>query len=160
MRSIAGMAIAIALTCAVLPAAAEAARTMQSDRERASETAPGRRWRGNWSPLLDHERTRAGAPALRLAIRHDAVGPVEVPRGADRGIGDDPNAPPREWAGSSGTVRAVADGLGALAVLLRISADADDRFPPVPERRENGRATARLVTETGYPAWRLDAGRE
>lgn len=159
MRSIAGTAVAIALTCAALPAAAESPRTPPSDRGRTSETAPGR-WRGNWSRLRDHERTRAGAPALRLAIRHDAGGPVEVPRGADRGIGDDPNAPPREWAGSSGTVRAVADGPGALAVLLRISADADDRFPPVPERRENGRATARLVTETGYPAWRLDAERE
>lgn len=159
MRSIAGMAVAIALTCAALPASAEAPRTPQSDRERAGETAPSR-WRGNWSRLRDDERTRAGAPALRLAVRHDAVGPVEVPWVADRGIGDDPNEPPREWAGSSGTVRAVADGPGALAVLLRISADADDPFPPVLDRRGNGKATARLVTEMGDPTCRLDADRE
>ncbi|GGJ06732.1 hypothetical protein [Neoroseomonas lacus] len=153
------MAVAIALTCAALPAAAETLRTLQSGHERASENAPSR-WRGSWSRLRDDERTRAGAPALRLAVRHDAVGPVEVPWVADRGIGGDPNAPLREWADPWGTARAVADGPRALAVLLCISAHADDPFPPVLDRRGNGKATARLVTEMGDPACRLDADRE
>jgi hypothetical protein len=162
MSSWAGRAIGIALVVGIVPAAdAESARTMQSARERATETAPGP-WQGNWSLLRDDERirTRAGGETLRLHVIDDAAGPVEVQWVADRGICEDPSAPPCEWVGSSGpaaTARAVP---GALAVLLRISADADDPFLLVLERREDGRAAARLVSEKGDIAYRLDAERE
>ncbi|MBW6400098.1 hypothetical protein KPL78_19725 [Roseomonas sp. HJA6] len=146
---------------AALPALAEDSRTMQSARERAAESAPGP-WQGNWVLLRDDPRirTRGGAATLRLHVIHDAGGAVELQWIADRGICEDPNAGPCEWVGGNGTGRAVAAGGGALAVLLRISADPDDPFLLVLERSGEGRATARLVSEKGDIAYRLDAERE
>lgn len=156
-----GILLAAALACFAASAVAESPRTMQSARERAAETAPGP-WQGNWTLLRDDERirTRAGADTLSLHVIHDAAGPVEVQWVARRGICEDPNASPCEWVGASGTARAVAAGPGALAVLLRISADQDDPFLLVLERREDGRAAARLVSEKGDLTYRLDAERE
>ena len=144
-----------------LPAAAQASGGGQSARERATETAPGP-WQGNWSLLRDDPRirTRAGAATLRLHVIHDAAGPVEVQWIADRGICEDPNAEPCEWVAAHGAGTAVAAGPGALAVLLRVSADPDDPFLLVLERSGEGRATARLVATKGGIAYRLDAERE
>lgn len=155
------LAIALGLLAALSAAAAEPARTMQSPRERAGETAPGA-WQGNWSLLRDDPRirTRGGAQTLQLQVIQDATGAVEVLWLADRGICEDPNAPPCEWVGAQGRGHAVAAGGRALAVLLRISADADDPFLLVLERREDDRASARLVSETGGIAYQLDAERE
>ena len=152
---------ALLLAGTALPAAAESARAMQSARERAAETAPGP-WQGNWALLRDDPRirTRAGALALRLHVIHDAEGTVEVQWVADRGLCEDPNAPPCEWVRAQGEARAAAAGAGALAVLLRVSADPDDPFLLVLERGTDGRAAARLVSEKGGLAYRLDAERE
>jgi len=150
-----------AMACLARPALAENPRTMQSAAERAAESAPGP-WQGNWALLRDDPRirTRGGAATLRLHVIHDASGPVALQWVADRGICEDPNAPPCEWVGATGTGTAVAAGPGALAVLLRISADPDDPFLLVLERSGEGRATARLVSEKGGIAYRLDAERD
>jgi hypothetical protein len=157
-RLAAAAALALALAS---PALAQSTGHGQSARERAAETAPGP-WHGNWSVLRDDPRirTRGGAATLRLHVIHDAAGPVELQWVADRGICEDPNAGPCEWVAAQGTGLAVAAGPGALAVLLRISADPDDPFLLVLERREDGRAVGRLVSEKGGIAYRLDAERE
>lgn len=150
------------LAVLVAPAgAAERAGTMQSASERAAETAPGP-WQGHWVLLRDDPRirTRGGATALRLHVIHDAAGPVELDWVGDRALCEDPDAPPCEWVGASGRGVAAAAGPGALAVLLRVSADPDDPFLLVLERGGDGRATARLVSEKGGLAYRLDAERE
>jgi hypothetical protein len=54
----------------------------------------------------------------------------------------------------------MAVGPGALAALLRISADPDDPFLLLLERGAEGSVTARLVSEKGAIAYRLDAERE
>lgn len=155
--------IAVALGTAIAqPSTARTADGGQSARERAAETPSGA-WQGNWSLLRDDARirTRAGAAALRLHVIHDAsVGSVEVQWVADRGICEDPGAAPCDWVAARGAGLAVAAGPGALAVLLRISADPDDPFLLVLERAEEGRAMARLVSEKGGIAYRLDAERE
>jgi hypothetical protein len=153
--------LALALLAGIPAVAAEPARTMQSARERAAETAPGP-WQGNWVLLRDDPRihTRGGAQTLRLHVIHDAAGPVEVQWAGDRGLCEDPDAPPCDWVAAHGTGVAVAAGPGALAVLLRVSADPDDPFLLVLERGAEGRATARLVSEKGGIAYRLDAERQ
>ncbi|BDG71098.1 hypothetical protein [Roseomonas fluvialis] len=142
------------------PAAGQSAGALAAA-ERARGTAAGP-WNGNWSLLRDDPRirTRAGAATLRLHVIQDAAGPVELQWTADRGICEDPNAAPCEWVSARGRGLAVAAGPGALAVLLRISADPDDPFLLVLERSAEGRATARLVSEKGGIAYRLDAERE
>lgn len=105
-------------------------------------------------------RTRAGALALRLHVIQDADGTVEVQWVADRGLCEDPNAAPCEWVRAHGEARATAAGTGALALLLRVSADPDDPFLLVLERGADGWATARLVSEKGGLAYRLNAERE
>lgn len=159
MRRVAAALVAAGLLA--VPALAEKPGTMQSARERAAESAPGP-WQGNWVLLREDPRIRTlgGARTLMLHIIHDAAGPVELEWRADRGICEDPNAPPCEWISATGRGTAVAAGPGALAVLLRISADADDPFLLVLERSGDGRATARLVSEKGGIAYRLDAERE
>ncbi len=154
-----GAAMLVAL--AVPAQAAERPGTMQSARERAAEAAPGP-WQGNWVLLRDDPRirTRAGATALRLHVVHDAAGTVALEWAGDRALCEDPNAPPCEWVGAAGRGVAAAAGPGALAVLLRVSADPDDPFLLVLERSGDGRATARLVSEQGGLAYRLDAERE
>jgi len=79
---------------------------------------------------------------------------------ADRGICEDPTAGPCEWVTARGTGHAVSAGPGSLAVLLRISADAEDPFLLVLERRAAGRATARLLSEKGGIDYLLNAERE
>jgi hypothetical protein len=152
---------AMLLALAAPAGAAERPETMQSARERAAETAPGP-WQGNWVLLRDDPRirTRGGAIALRLQVIHDAAGPVELEWVGDRALCEDPVAPPCEWVGAAGRGVAAAAGPGALAVLLRVSADPDDPFLLVLERSGDGRATARLVSEKGGLAYRLDAERE
>lgn len=139
----------------------EDARTMQSARERAAETAPGP-WQGNWSLLRQDPRIRTlgGARTLRLHIIHDASGTVEVEWAGDRGICEDPLADPCEWVGAAGKGVAVATGAGALAVLLQVSADPDDPFLLLLERSGAGRAAARLVSARGGIAYVLEAERE
>ncbi len=156
---LAALAAAVAAVLAG-PAAAQSAGGL-SAAERARGTAAGP-WNGNWQVLRDDPRirTRAGAATLRLHVMHDAAGRVELQWIADRGICEDPNAGPCEWVAARGTGLAVAAGPGALAVLLRISADPDDPFLLVLERREDGRATGRLVSEKGGIAYRVDAQRE
>jgi hypothetical protein len=155
----AALAAGLAAVLAV-PAAAQSAGGL-SAAERARATGPGP-WNGNWQVLRDDPRirTRAGAATLRLHVIQDAAGRVELQWIADRGICEDPNAGPCEWVAARGTGLAVAAGPGALAVLLRISADPDDPFLLVLDRREDGRATGRLVSEKGGIAYRLDAERE
>ncbi len=154
-------AAAMLSTSLALPALGQSGDAGQSARERAAETAPGP-WQGNWALLRDDPRirTRGGAATLRLHVIHDPAGPVEVQWVADRGICEDPNAGPCEWVAAHGTGLATAAGPGALAVLLRISADPDDPFLLVLERSGDGRAAARLVSEKGGIAYRLDAERE
>lgn len=156
------LATAAVLALAVAsPALAQPSGHGHSARERAAETAPGP-WQGRWSLLRDDPRirTRGGAATLRLHVIHDAAGPVEVQWVADRGICEDPDASPCDWVAAHGTGLAVAAGSGALAVLLRISADPDDPFLLVLERGGQGRAAARLASEKGGIAYRLDAERE
>lgn len=155
-------ALAAALAAVLAgPAAAQSAGGLSAAERRQGGTAAGP-WNGNWSVLRDDPRirTRAGAATLRLQVIHDAAGRVELQWIADRGICEDPNAGPCEWVAARGTGLAVAAGPGALAVLLRISADPDDPFLLVLERREDGRATGRLVSEKGGIAYRIDAERE
>lgn len=130
-------------------------------REQADATAAGP-WNGNWSLKRDDPRirTRAGAATLRLHIVYKASGQFELSWIADRGICEDPNAPPCDWAAARGLGFAVAAGPGALAALLRISADPDDPFLLVLERGAEGRVTARLGSEKGGIAYRLHAERE
>lgn len=157
------VAAAALLALALGPPAlgAEKPGTMQSARERASETAPGP-WQGVWHLARQDPRIRTlgGARTLRLDIIHDADGSVEVQWAADRGICEDPLASPCEWVGGHGAGRAVAAGPGALAVLLPISADQDDPFLLVLERQEDGRAAARLISARPGLDYRLFAERE
>jgi hypothetical protein len=156
-----GLAAAIGLMAVLsLPAWAQQAGGL-SAQERARATPPDP-WNGNWSLQRDDPRirTRAGAATLRLQVIQDAAGRVDVLWMADRGICEDPNAPPCEWVSARGTGVAVSAGAGSLAVLLRVSADPDDTFLLLLERGAGGRVTARLVSEKGGIAYRLDAERE
>lgn len=121
-------ALLLVLTAAGLRAA-EPAATMQSDAERASETAAGI-WQGNWRVLRDDPRvrTRAGAEALRLHVIHDAGSDrAEVQWIAGRAICADPAAEPCEWIGQTGAVQAWVGAHGLYAV-LPVAADAANPF--------------------------------
>lgn len=144
-----------------LPASARPTSATNSARERAQSVATGP-WNGTWSLQRDDPRIRtlAGTATPRLQIIHDAAGRVELQWIADRGICEDPNAAPCEWAGARVTGLAVAAGRGALAVLLCISADPDHPFLLVERRSGDGCATARLVSEKRGIAYRQDVERE
>ena len=152
-RVIAALVLAV---CSTPPAWAQA-----SGGPSAREQAQGA-WNGNWTLQRDDPRifTRGGAETLRLQIVQNATGTIKLQWVADRGICEDPTAGPCEWVTARGTGHAVSAGPGSLGVLLRISADTQDPFLLVLERRADGRATARLISEKGGIDYRLDAERE